>query len=103
MHLRARRNADGIAISWVRRGRVDADDWDATEIPLDEAEEGYRVDILEGPVVRRTVEVAGPGFFYDEALERADFGALQASLAIRVRQKGRAVPLGLPAQAIISP
>ncbi|MFN7101698.1 MAG: hypothetical protein ACK4N1_03670, partial [Pseudorhizobium sp.] len=102
VHLRASRRGGGITMSWVRRGRIEADDWDAAEIPLDEAEEGYQIDILEGSSVRRTADVAAPGFFYDEALELADFGALQTSLTIRVRQKGRAVPLGLPAQAIIS-
>ena len=35
------------------------------------------------------------------AEELADFGAPQTSLAIRVRQLGRAIPLGLPAQAIL--
>ena len=102
VHLRARRGDAGIAMSWVRRGRIEADDWDAAEIALDEAEEGYRIDILDGSSVRRTADVTVPRFLYDEALELADFGALQTSLAVRIRQKGRVVPLGLPAQAMFS-
>ncbi len=102
VHLRARRRAEGIHFSWVRRGRMEADDWDAAEIPLDEPEEGYRIEILQGSEVKRTADVVAPHFLYAEADELSDFGTAQATLAFRVRQIGRAVPLGLPADAIIS-
>ncbi|HEX5935745.1 MAG TPA: phage tail protein [Pseudorhizobium sp.] len=102
VHLRGRREAGGVHLSWVRRGRFEADDWEASEIPLDEPEERYRVDILDGVEVRRTAETGTPAFLYTAADEFTDFGAPQQSLAIRVRQVGRAVPLGLPSNAVIS-
>jgi hypothetical protein len=100
VHLRAARNADGVAtISWVRRGRVDADNWLAADIPLDEPFERYRVEILDGAAARRTAEVDGPRWTYAPADEIADFGTLQEALSVRVRQMGQRVPLGLPATA----
>ncbi|CAD7027198.1 hypothetical protein REJC140_02472 [Pseudorhizobium endolithicum] len=102
VHLRAARGADGIRLSWVRRGRINADDWEAAEIPLDEPEEAYRLEILDGSVVKRLIDVTGPSALYAPAEEIADFGEPQAALTFRVRQRGRAIPLGLPATANIS-
>ncbi|MGR6466287.1 baseplate multidomain protein megatron [Rhizobium sp. PAMB 3182] len=103
VHLRAVRRQDGtIRITWVRRGRIEADSWLSSEIPLDEETEAYRLDILSGGLPVRTVEVASPVFEYAGADEVADFGAPQAALAIRVRQLGRKVPLGIPAERLIS-
>lgn len=47
----------------------------------------------------RRVETESPAFTYPAALEIADFGMAQASIRIRVRQMGRAVPLGVAAEA----
>jgi len=102
VHLRARRGADGVRFSWVRRGRIDADGWLAADIPLDEPVEAYRLDILAGETVLRSVETGAPGHLYAAADEIADFGAPQAEISIRVRQIGRAVPLGLPARAALA-
>ena len=101
VHLRGRRVQGAIEIGWVRRGRIDADDWEAADIPLDEDFERYRLEILDGSSVRRAVEVTQPSYRYAGADELSDFGAAQQSLSIRVRQLGRKVPLGLPAQALI--
>lgn len=49
----------------------------------------------------RSVETAAPAYAYPAGSELADFGAPQAAISIRVRQLGRAVPLGLPAEAVI--
>ncbi|RWX76004.1 hypothetical protein EPK99_20295 [Neorhizobium lilium] len=101
VHLKAERNASGITTRWTRRGRLDADDWEASDIPLDEPFERYRVEILNGPSVKRMAEVDSPKFLYAAADELADFGVPQPSLRFRVRQMGRAVPLGIPATADI--
>jgi hypothetical protein len=95
------RDAAGTRLSWTRRGRIDADDWEATDIPLEEPFERYRLEILDGTAVRRSVEVDSPGYLYTAAAELADFGALQPNLRVRVRQMGRAVPLGIAATALI--
>src|SRR5690606_15366690 len=102
VHLRGRRALDGtVRLSWVRRGRIDSDGWTAVDIPLDEPVEAYRLDILSGEAAVRSVETAAPAFTYPADQELADFGGPQAVLSIRVRQLGRAIPLGLAARATI--
>lgn len=99
VHLRARRGASGdIVFGWVRRSRADADNWLPAEVPLDEAVETYRVEILDGAVVRRSVEVSEARFVYQQAQELLDFGAMQASIRVRVRQLGR-VAEGIASEA----
>lgn len=100
VHVRAKRRPDGvIAVTWLRRGRVDADSWEGTDIPLDESDERYRVELLNGGAVIRSVEVTAPAYVYGSAEQRADFGALPTRIVLRLRQLGRAVPLGVPAIA----
>ncbi len=102
VHIRGERQVAGdTRLIWVRRGRVEADNWDGTDIPLDEPEERYRIELLDGAIVRRRVEVTEPVFTYAAADEIADFGRPQSSLSLRIRQMGRAVPLGLPAETIV--
>ncbi|MBP1850897.1 baseplate multidomain protein megatron [Rhizobium halophytocola] len=104
VHLRGARGAGGeIVFSWLRRGRIDADDWAARDIALDEPEERYRLEILSGQNVKRSVETAAPGWTYPAGDEIADFGGRQTTLAIRVRQLGRKVPEGVSASAEIRP
>ena len=102
VHLAGRRGVDGIRLSWLRRSRIDGDDWEAVDIPLDEPQERYRLEILNGTAVMRAADVGEPRFLYGAEDEIADFGAVQTQLSIRVRQMGRAVPLGLAAHAQIS-
>lgn len=46
VHLRVSKNAEqDKEISWIRRGRVDADEWHYSDIPLGEAAENYKVFI----------------------------------------------------------
>jgi hypothetical protein len=103
VHLAGRRLPDGeVLFEWVRRGRVDADGWQAVEIPLDEPFERYRIDILDGETIRRSAEIDAPAFTYVAAEQMADFGGLPGQIEIRVRQLGRKVAEGLPAQSLIT-
>jgi len=97
-HLRGRAAGGGLAFSWVRRGRVDADDWEATEIPLGEEREEYRVEVATagGPVLR-TATVAAPGWTYPVGDILADFGAMPALMDVTVRQLSLSAGWGLPA------
>ena len=102
VHLRGTWLAGGlIRLSWVRRGRIDADDWNSSDIPLDEPEERYRVEILSGAVAVRRFEVTQPVCDYTATQQAADFGSLRTSLPVRVRQMGRKVPLGAPAERVV--
>jgi len=87
VHLRARREAGGLRLSWTRRARRDADAWDPADVPLDEASEAYAVDIL-GPdgTLRRSLTVTGPSLLY--AAEAGDFGGPVTEIDVAVAQLG---------------
>lgn len=106
VHIRASRQPDGgLEIRWIRRGRADSDSWEGTDIPLDEADERFRLDILasaDGDAVR-SLDVSGVRQIYSVADQIADFGAPRNSLSVRIRQMGRAVPFGIAAVADIVP
>ncbi len=102
VHARAVRLMSGdLQISWIRRSRIEADAWADGEVPLDEAEERYRLEILNGSAVVRTVEVGEAEFAYAAAEELADFGMPQTVLGLRLRQLGR-LAAGLPLEAVVA-
>lgn len=87
VHLRAWRDEGDIALSWTRRARIGADDWDAAEIALDEASERYLVSILDpSGAVLRSFEAPAPSVVYSADDEIADFGAPVAEIAFAVAQ-----------------
>jgi len=72
-----------IAITWIRRDRaLVADTWTYGEVPMSEATEAYRIDILEdateGAAVVRSIEVTTTAATYTAAQQAADFGAALA-------------------------
>lgn len=101
VHAKVQRQAAGdLAITWIRRSRIEADAWTDGEVPLDEAEERYRLEILDGGTVLRVVEVTEPAWTYAAADELTDFGVAQTALGLRIRQLGR-LAAGLPLQAVV--
>ncbi|MCY0094450.1 baseplate multidomain protein megatron [Hoeflea ulvae] len=101
VHLRAVRQAGGIALSWIRRGRLSADSWVAAEVANDEGFERYRLEILDAGTAIRTVETETPGWLYPAADEIADFGSARPSLSFRVAQAGKRVPWGVARTATL--
>ncbi|HHZ09144.1 MAG TPA: host specificity protein [Rhizobiales bacterium] len=100
VHIRAARSAGGDwSVSWIRRGRIDADSWDGAEIPLGERSESYRVDIGPpgGPVLR-SATADETNWIYAAADLAADFASLPAEAEVTVRQLG-AGGWGLPGVA----
>jgi hypothetical protein len=86
-HVRARRVAgDDVEISWVRCARSDGDAWAAGEPPLGALAESYRLHILDGAVVKRSVTVGAPTYTYNSVDQAADFGAPPGLLRLRVSQ-----------------
>ena len=96
VHARARRGAGGVALSWTRRTRSDGDSWDLLEVPLGEASEAYRVELLNGAGVVRTFSTGVPSLTYAAADEIADFGAAQTLLDVRITQLSASVGAGAP-------
>jgi hypothetical protein len=76
-----------IAISWTRRTRIGGDGWDGGDVPLGEAAESYRVEILNSAAVVRTLTVTAASAVYTAAQQTSDFGSSTFSpLDLRVAQ-----------------
>lgn len=100
VHIRGRRDGVGdLAIDFVRRSRIAGDSWDLVDPPLGETEEVYEIDILDGPVVRRTIRTTAPSATYPAADQIADFGSLPVQVSVRVAQLSSAVGRGIAASA----
>ena len=87
VHLRARREAQGVRLSWVRRARRSADAWEPVEIPVEEPE-AYAVTLYSGTTPLRTFAATAQDLLYAAADEAADFGGPQTALAFAVAQVG---------------
>lgn len=92
VHLRGRLEEGGdLTLSWIRRGRVDADSWVSEEIPLGENEELYRIEIAAvGGTSVREVTAQEPRWTYTAAMMAEDFSVLPEALNVTVRQVGSA-------------
>lgn len=85
VHLRAAPLADGsLAVTWVRRTRIEGDSWDAPDVPLGEDREAYVIRVLVGDEIRRETVVSEPSWNYPAALRSAD-GA-SGAFALQVAQ-----------------
>ena len=100
VHLRQKREPDsGLTLTWIRRGRIDADNWLAEDIPLGEEFERYRVEI--GPVggpATRVIEVSSPSWTYPADQIGSDFPMRPMPVEVVVRQIGVTVGAGLSAR-----
>ena len=94
VHLKAKRDVNGVTLSWTRRSRTDGDPWGAIEIPLGESQESYQVEILNGLATLQTAIVAASSYLYPSANEIAAFGTIQSSIHARIRQISSDVGLG---------
>ncbi|MEA2943247.1 MAG: hypothetical protein QOD09_3776 [Bradyrhizobium sp.] len=101
VHVAAVRAGDGIHISWIRRTRIDGDNW-GVEVPLGEESEAYVLEILSGGAVVRSVASTSPQALYAAADELADFGAVQTSLHVRVAQLSSTVGAGYAAEVTLA-
>ena len=99
VHARAKRSGAGVELSWTRRTRANGDSWDLLEVPLGEGSEAYRVEVMNGGIVVRTLASAVPSVTYAAADEIADFGAAQALLDLRIAQLSASVGAGAPLTA----
>lgn len=84
--LHASRDGADVVFTWIRCSRTDSDGWEPVEIPLGEESENYRLDILDGVTVKRSVDVSNPGYRYLAADIAADFGAAPANYDLRLAQ-----------------
>lgn len=98
VHLRAARQDDGaIRLDWVRRSRADSADWGLAEPQLEHAPESWRVRILDGTTMKRTLNVSSVPALYSSAQQSADFGGPAPAFTFTVWQVSAALGSGHPA------
>lgn len=81
--LRVQTDADGLDISWIRRGRRGGDGWEAGE-PLLDAAERYRLEAWVGEETRLTLETTTPS----ARISSAELSRLGSAFELRVAQLG---------------
>ena len=85
VHLRAVAAADGgYEVSWVRRTRIDGDNWELADVPLGEASERYHVDVLHAGSVVRSTTVTAPQWTYGVTQQQQD--GVTGAVTFRVAQ-----------------
>ncbi len=98
VHLKklAQPNGD-VNFTWIRRGRTDADNWLATEIPLGEAVESYRIRIVSvaAALIREAYSPVG-SWLWTSAMQAAD--AASAPFSIEIAQMSEAAGAGIAAR-----
>lgn len=91
-----------VQISWIRATRIDGDSWDLNDVPLGESSELYKLDILNGASVLRSVTVATPNYIYLAANIAADFGSTPLNFTARVAQISATYGAGTSVERIIN-
>lgn len=104
VHLKGRiRSSGDVDISWVRRGRIDADSWLGSDIPLGEESEEYLLEIVAGGASVRTVDLTAAQWTYASADRAADLGGLSAPFDVSVSMVSARVGAGAKARITITP
>jgi hypothetical protein len=91
-HLRAKMQGGDLAVTWLRRTRIDGDSWNSIDVPLGETSEAYVLRIANGAGVLRETVLFAPSFAYTAAMRSADGAA--GALTISVAQRSDAYGLG---------
>ena len=94
VQIKTATSATGVQLSWIRSTRVNGDSWELSEVPLGEESELYKLDVLSGSIVVRSVTVATPSYLYATADLTADFGGLPANFNLRLSQVSQAFGSG---------
>lgn len=97
----ARREIDGVQVSFIRRGRIEADGWTSLEAPLGEESESYEIEILRDGVAHRVLRSNAQFAFYSSAEELEDFSSHQSHIRVRIFQMSSIVGRGLAYEELL--
>ncbi|MFC4353052.1 phage tail protein [Fodinicurvata halophila] len=100
VHLRGRRAGnDDLAITWVRRARLDRRWRDGFDVALEDGPETYELEVLQDGAVLRRETCPAPEFTYTAVQQQADFGTVPSSVRLRVCQISPVVGRGQAREA----
>ena len=101
VHLRAVRNTDNIELSWIRRGRISADNWAGAEIPEDEDQLQFLIKIFNGTQIIHEAISDTSSYVYGGDQQLADFGGYPSNVVFSVQQIGGQIAQGIARTAAI--
>jgi hypothetical protein len=83
VHLGVKPVGGALRFDWIRRTRIEGDDWDLADVPLGEDSESYTLRVLQAGQVVREETVEAPTFTYAAADRQSDgvTGPFQVSVA----------------------
>jgi hypothetical protein len=85
-HVTMTRNAGGVVFNWIRQSRLGGDAWTEGDVPLGEDSESYLLQVMNGPLVKRSWTTTTPTQSYSNAEMTTDFGSVPSSFTLRVAQ-----------------
>ncbi len=103
VHVQARwTSSGGLKSNWIRRDRLNGDDWEPIEIPLSEEFERYRVEVSDGSGNTLEREVFQPELELSQSELTDIFGTVQSELTLRISQLSAAIGAGTAATFVLS-
>lgn len=86
--IRAAGVGGDVAISWVRRARLNGEWVDYIDVPLDEDNEQYELEICDGGnnLKRTVLALTQTDYLYSSTQQIIDFGAAPSSFIVRIYQ-----------------
>ncbi len=85
VHLKTTLQENGdIAVSWIRRTRIEGDRWDEIEVPLAEEAEKYILRIAKGDTILREVVLTASQWVYAAADRATDLAATPSGGGVAV-------------------
>ncbi|WP_170382791.1 baseplate multidomain protein megatron [Ruegeria atlantica] len=100
VHLRANTSAADDQFSWIRRTRLDGDDWAALDVPLAEESESYLVQVRANGALIREQVVGQPNWVYSAAMKAMD--GVSGSYDVQVAQISASYGPGYPASLTVA-
>ena len=92
-HLNYRWDSFGnLLASWIRRTRIDGDNWSSVEVPLGEASETYTVIVSKNDNIVRQVIVTDPSWTFTATMQAEN--AISAPFEVRVAQNSSSFGAG---------
>ncbi len=83
VHMRAAPMAGGgHLLSWIRRTRIDGDNWQTPDVPLGEEDERYLVRVSKDGSLLREAVVTTPAWQYSAAMQAADAAVVPFDVSV---------------------
>jgi hypothetical protein len=92
-----------LTLTWTRRARLNAEWVDYIDVPLDEPQELYEADIMNGPtIIRAFTGLTAPAAIYTAAQQTSDWGGnIPPAFTVNIYQVSARYGNGIAATAVV--